>query len=204
MKRKKITLIITIIVSINLVLSGCQESIKKVSVGDMSLDIPSGWQKRQLQETIDIDTDMASYWYMDVYSPDTVDDEIYSLYVICEDIKGYHESFGSPHQYEPNSDVYWGYLKDEYLISSLAILFPYLNIAQQYGIENSFKLTVDDYDATEIQYKFVIEGDSYIANVVTIFSANNLGILILVRCEAPEHYTDQYDWGVIRDSVVFK
>lgn len=121
--------------------SGCQASVKKVSVGNIILYIPSDWHLDEIDETSDIDEELEPYTRMEIYGPETADKEIYSLTIFCEDIRGYHESIGSPYSYEANSDYYWGYLKDEYIIASYGVLWPYMEFGETQSMKEPVTLS---------------------------------------------------------------
>jgi hypothetical protein len=197
---KKLILFLTLVMM--LALLGCQSEVQQVSVGHMTLVIPSDWHSLsdETDITSDIDEEMEPYIRMDIYGPETADDETYSLIMFCEDIRGYHKSIESPYFYEPNPDYYWGYSKDQYTIASLMVLASYLSTAEPRSMEDPVTLMINDCEAIEMQSVFLLNDVPFVVNMITFLSENDWGWLTLVRPEA----SDQYDWSVIRDSVLFK
>ena len=197
---KKLIIFLISLMMLTLLVSGCQASVKRVTVGNMSLNISSDWKKEKIAETSDINIESDEYNRFEHYCLGSTDNDTH-LFMFSQDIKGYFESIGAPYSNEPpDPNYYWCFPKVNYLVPAGTLLENFSHDAQQKNYEDPVMLKINDCEVWEQTCEYTRGDVSYVANAITIFGENDWGCIFLVRPKAKE----QYYWNVIKDSVRFE
>lgn len=190
-------------------LAGCQQTTKEVtykevSVGSMTLGIPTEWQRRDNIEELEEDAksnmgpEMEQYIQVDGYEVPQSEDLAFLLMVL--EMSKIIESEGMTWEDWTSLLEAEGMTEEDFIP---LILGAFISAgAQEVTQQQILQHTIHGCEAVEAQITHKEEGEPWIVNLLLVFAKNDLGVVVMLGEEsACEKYEDT--WHEIRDSVQF-
>lgn len=190
-------------------MAGCQQTTKEVtykevSVGSMTLGIPTEWQRRDNIEELEEDAksnmgpEMEQYIQVDGYEVPQSEDLAFLLMLL--EMSKIIESEGMTWEDWTSLLEAEGMTEEDFIP---IILGAFISAgAQEVTQQQILQHTIYGCEAVEAQITHKEEGEPWIVNLLLVFAKNDLGVVVMLGEEsACEKYEDT--WHEIRDSVQF-
>ena len=190
-------------------MAGCQQTTKEVtykevSVGSMTLGIPTEWQRRDNIEELEEDAksnmgpEMEQYIQVDGYEVPQSEDFAFLLMLL--EMSKIIESEGMTWEDWTSLLEAEGMTEEDFIP---IILGAFISAgAQEVTQQQILQHTIYGCEAVEAQITHKEEGELWIVNLLLVFAKNDLGVVVMLGEEsACEKYEDT--WHEIRDSVQF-